>query len=82
MAREKDPELRAVLLGQTAGAIHVCKRGPLNGAAPESWWIPRSQIGYMRIDRAPADRPDVPDTVVFTLPEWFIEKKQCWELVP
>jgi hypothetical protein len=82
MAREKDPELRAVLLGQTAAAIHVCKGGLLNGAKPESWWIPRSQIGYMRIDRATPDKPDVPDSVVFTLPEWMIEKKQCWELVP
>ena len=81
MSREKDPECRGTLLGETANAIHVCKSGPLNGAAPESWWIPRSQIGYMRIDRAPHDDATKADAVVFTLPEWLIEKKQCWDLV-
>jgi hypothetical protein len=82
MSRDKDPECRAMLLGKTDDAIHVCKRGLLNGAPPESWWIPRSQIGYMRIDRAGPEDPLAVDSVVFTLPEWLIEKKQCWELVP
>ena len=44
----------------------------------ETFWLPRSQIGYMRKDKA----EDGTVSVVFTLPEWLIEKKQCWDLVP
>lgn len=72
MSREKDPELRGVLLRETDAAILVCK-----DANSAQHWIPRSQIGYLRKDKVLAGT-----LVVFTLPEWLIEKKQCWELVP
>lgn len=84
MSREKDPECRAILLDETANAIHVCHTNrPVHG---KGWWIPRSQIGYMRKERAElhlANGSTIDLThVVFTCPEWLIEKKQCWELVP
>jgi hypothetical protein len=72
MSRDKDPECRGTLLRETANAILVCK----NANSPQHW-IPRSQIGYMRKDKLLAGT-----AVVFTLPEWLIEEKQCWELVP
>ncbi len=72
MPRDKDPELRARLLRETDAAIEVQKLGGVL-----TWWIPRSQIGYMR-----KDKTDTGTNVVFTLPEWLVEKKQCWELVP
>lgn len=74
MAHEKDPELRAILLGQTDAAIRVIRMDRKG----ESWWIPRSQIGYLRKE----EEPDGSLRVIFTLPEWLIEKKQLWELVP
>ncbi len=82
MSREKDPECRALLLDETPNAIHVCKiHSPIGG---ESWWIPRSQIGYMRKDKveAPFVNGGTNTHVTFTVPEWLIEKKQCWSLVP
>ncbi len=72
MSRDKDPECRGVLLHETENAILVCK-----DANSEKHWIPRGQIGYMRKDKVLAGT-----LVVFTVPEWLIEKKQCWELVP
>jgi hypothetical protein len=71
MPREKDPECRGVLIGETEKAIRV--------AAPsgQSWWLPRSLIGYMRKERD----ADV-TRVVFTFPERMIEEKQCWDLIP
>jgi hypothetical protein len=82
MSREKDMECRAMLLDETPNAIHVCTLHSSIGC--ESWWIPRSQIGYMRKDKVDAPFADggANTHVVFTCPEWFIEKKQCWELVP
>lgn len=77
MSREKDPECRGLLLAETPNAIQVAALGKLAGQTTGEWWIPRSQIGYMRIDRG---RPT--PYVVFTCPEWLIEKKQCWALVP
>ncbi len=71
-----------MLLDETPNAIHVCKiHSPIGG---ESWWIPRSQISYMRKDKVGSPLGDgIANThVVFTLPEWLIEKKQCWSLVP
>ena len=72
MSRDKDPECRGRLIRETDAAIQVG-----NYKTSETWWIPRSQIGYMR-------KSSVKDgmDVVFTLPEWLIEKKQCWDLVP
>lgn len=72
MSRDKDLECRGVLRRETPGAILVMK----DAGSPEHW-IPRSQIGYMRKDFGPGST-----MVVFTLPEWLIEEKQCWDLVP
>ena len=69
----KDLECRGILMGETDAAICVVKE-----RHGEYHWIPRSLIGYMRKDRA----DDGTVSVVFTLPEWLIEKKQCWDLVP
>lgn len=80
MSRERDPECRAMLLHETPNAIRVCKlNSPVNG---EAWWIPRSEIGYMRKTGVDAPGGTSHTHVTFTLPEWLIEKKQCWELVP
>jgi hypothetical protein len=72
MSREKDPECRGFLEDETPNAIRVG-----HAESGQSWWIPRSQIGYMRKEPVAAGTQ-----VIFTLPEWLIEKKQCWELVP
>lgn len=82
MSSDKDQICRATLLGQTANAIHVCEPGPLNGRKPKDWWFPRSQLGYMRIDRAPPETPGMADSVVFSCPVWLLEEKQAWELAP
>lgn len=76
MSREKDTECRAILVGESSAAICVVPNGVKNMKARH--WIPRSQIGYLRKTK----RDDGAHDVVFTLPEWLIEKKQCWELVP
>lgn len=73
MSREKDPECRGILLSETEGALCVAK-----GPNQSTFWIPRSQIGYLRIDRSPEEFP----TIVFTCPEWLLEKKEMWSLVP
>lgn len=73
MSREKDPECRGVLMGETDNAICVAKER--HGS---THWIPRSQIGYMRKDTMANGSIDV----VFTVPEWLLEKKQAWDLVP
>ncbi len=71
---EKDPECRGLLVEATPSAVFVsASKSPFN-----KWWIPRSQIGYMR--KTNLANGDV--EIVFTIPEWLIEKKQCWELVP
>lgn len=72
MSRDKDPECRGLLTGETANAIKV--KNEKTGA---EHWIPRSQIGYLR-----KDKEGEKTRVVFSLPEWMIEKKQCWDLVP
>lgn len=72
MSRDKDPECRGILLDETPNAYKVAAK-----AGATEHWIPRSQIGYCRKTRGPAVTE-----IVFTLPEWLIEKKQCWELVP
>lgn len=69
----RDPECRGILMGETDSALCVAK----NRASP-THWFPRSQIGYVR----KAKREDGGTDIVLTLPEWLIEKKQCWELVP
>ncbi len=78
MSRNKDPECRAYLVRETDDAILVCKGGSAQGET--NWWIPKSQIGYRRTDRL--HETGKMDFVVFTIPEWLIEKKQCWELCP
>lgn len=75
MPRDKDPECRGLLLRETAAAIEVLA---LTGRNPESHWIPRSQVGYCRKTK----REDGTTENVFTVPEWLLEKKQCWDLVP
>lgn len=76
MSREKDPECRGFVVGSTENAVQVAKDWKGTG---EKWWIPRSQIGYCR-------KTTIPETgaieIVFTIPEWLIEKKQCLDLVP
>lgn len=78
MSRDKDPECRGYLARETENAILVCRGGSAQGET--NWWISKSQIGYRRTDRATL--AGKMDYVVFTIPEWLIEKKQCWELVP
>ena len=73
MSRGKDPECRGKLLEESDAAICVRET---NGA--QYWWIPRSQVGYCRKTKL----ADGTTEIVFTIPEWLIEKKQCWELVP
>ncbi len=77
MSREKDPECRGVLVTETPNALLV--RGPKNGMGV-SWehWIPRSQIGYLR----KTAREDGGTDLVFTVPEWLLEKKGAWDLAP
>lgn len=72
MSRTKDLECRAVLVSESRDAICVRKA---NGLL--EFWLPRSQIGYMRRYKV-GDRVEV----VFTLPEWLVETKDAWELVP
>lgn len=81
MSRDKDPECRAYLLRETDAAILV-KKSPDPQAAGQEWWIPRSQIGYMRKEFMNNQTGHAATAVFFTLPEWLIEKKDCWELVP
>lgn len=73
MTREKDPECRGILVSETPNAI--CVRASNKTALH---WIPRSQIGYMRKQPASGGGTEV----VFTCPEWLLEKGQMWELVP
>lgn len=73
MPREKEPECRGILVAHTNSAFCVKK----DGGATE-FWLPRSQIGYCR----KTTRSDGTIDIVFTCPEWLIEKKACWELVP
>ena len=75
MPQEKDPTCRGRLIKRTDQALLVGKSDYKDGDA--TWWLPRSQIGYMKISEA------LPFAVIeFTAPEWLIEKKQFWELVP
>lgn len=76
MSRDKDPECCGYLVAETDAAMEV-STDPC-GAGPR-WWIPRSQVGYLR-KTYNADKDCT--ELVLTLPEWLIEKKQCWELVP
>lgn len=75
MSREHESECRGDLIGETVDAIHVRK---LKSTA--SWWIPKSQIGYRKTDRAQKNN-GAEAYVTFTLPDWLIEKKECWDLV-
>lgn len=78
MSREKDPECRGYLVRETDSAMLVRKM--IHTAPDETeYWIPRSQIGYCR---KTYDAMSDATEIVFTIPEWLIEKKQCWELVP
>lgn len=75
MSQEKDLELQGVLVTETPNAILV-KKLPTSA---DEYWVPRSQIGYMRksvVDGWKMKR------IVFTAPEWLVEKSQMWELVP
>ncbi len=72
MSRPDQAECRGLILHETANAIQVCKE-----RGGDSWWIPRSQIGYLRRTKG-----DGLDHVVFTVPEWLVEEKQLWPLVP
>ena len=75
MSRDKDPECRGLLLDETPNAYLICSN---KLTAVERWWIPRSQVGYCRKTKLAGGDTEI----VFTMPEWLIEKKQCWELVP
>ena len=77
MSDRKDLECRGLLWDETPNAILVTRETAVGGG--QTWWIPKSQIGYRRTTQSvtPGGRPHV----VFTLPEWLIEKKECWDLV-
>lgn len=64
--------LRAILVNETPNAILVKK-----AVLDEPVWIPRSQIGYMK--KTPENAGT---TVEFTVPEWLVEKKDLWSMVP
>lgn len=70
----KDPECRAILMAETDAAICVTK----DRFVEAKFWVPRSQIGYLR----KTARADGGVDIVFTVPEWLIEKKEMWDLVP
>lgn len=72
MAIEKDIECRGILIGETDNAIRVAVE-----STRQAWWLPRSLVAYMRRE-AEGDKT----RVIFTLPEWLIEEKDCWDLVP
>lgn len=72
MSKSDQAECRATLLRETPLAIEVQKIGGVF-----TWWFPRSQIGYMRKDKTEDGRT----LVVFTAPEWLIEKSDAWPLV-
>ena len=74
MSHEKDPELRAIIICSTEHAHFVANPKNLT----QKWWLSRSLMGYSRKTVLPSGSTEI----VFTLPEWCIEKKQCWELVP
>lgn len=73
MTRDKDPECRGILLGETDAALCVAK-----DRNSERHWIPRKQVGYLRRVK----REDGGVDVVLTLPEWLLEKENAWDLVP
>lgn len=82
MPRSDQAECRALLLRDTDLAILVAPiHSPIGG---QSWWIPRSQIGYMRKTKveSPFEGSEPSTHVVFTVPEWLVESKQFWQLVP
>lgn len=72
MPRTNDPELRGKLVIETAAAI--C----MESTKGNKFWFPRSQIGYMRKDKS----PDGSVALVMNVPEWLVESKDAWELVP
>lgn len=76
MAISNQRECRGYLLSDSGQAIQVCK-DPMTHKI--NWWIPRSQIGYLRKTYT---KPGEIPYIVFTIPEWLVEDKQCWELVP
>lgn len=43
------------------------------------FWIPRSQIGYLKRTKAVAPERDF---IEFTCPDWLLEKNDAWDLVP
>lgn len=72
MSRTDQAECRATLLRETPLAMEVQQIG-----AAWTFWFPRSEIGYLRKDKD-GDRT----IVVFTVPEWLVEAKQAWGIVP
>ena len=75
MSRTEQAECRGVLLRETDNAILVAK--DLSDEA-EEFWFPRSQIGYLKKTARPMGGTDI----TFTCPEWLVENKQAWGLVP
>lgn len=73
MSYERDPTCHGVLLQETPNAFEVWHE-----KTNSRYWIPRSPVGYLK--KYP--RLDGRRDISFTLPEWLIEKKQCWDLVP
>lgn len=68
-------ECRGILLRETASAILVTLT---TFARPDQqWWFPRSQLGYVK----KTHEGDV-TYITFTCPEWLVENKTAWELVP
>lgn len=69
-------ECRGVLRSESDLAIFVSK----NEATVFGYWIPRSML--TRLSKTGPIAPATLPSVIFKLPEWLVEKKQCWELVP
>ena len=74
MSRSDQAECKGVLIRETANAMLVAAK---EGA--EEFWIPRAQVGYLRIDR---DAEHNSPRITFTCPEWLVESKNAWSLVP
>lgn len=79
MSHDKDPECRGWLIRETPDVMEISTD---KSEAGPRWWIPRSQIGHLRNTEIERGQTYVNIEIVFTIPEWLIEKKQCWELVP
>lgn len=73
MPRSDQAECRALLMRETPLAMEVRQIG-----GTETFWFPRSEIGYLR--KTTLDTGEV--EVVFTVGDWLVEAKGAWGIVP